>query len=73
MEKHTEITGTTRLVCLLGSPVSHSISPSMHNASFQKLGLNYAYLAFDVNEKNFKHAVEGLIALNAAGWTAPCL
>lgn len=68
MEKHTEITGTTRLVCLLGSPVSHSISPSMHNASFQKLGLDYAYLAFDVNEKNFKHAVEGLIALNAAGW-----
>lgn len=68
MDKHTEITGKTRLVCLLGSPVSHSISPSMHNASFQKLGLDYAYLAFDVNGENFKHAVEGLIALNAAGW-----
>ncbi len=42
------ISGSTRLVCLLGSPVAHSISPAMHNAAFKALHLDYVYLAFDV-------------------------
>ncbi len=42
------ISGSTRLVCLLGSPVAHSISPAMHNTAFQALHLDYVYLAFDV-------------------------
>ena len=52
MEHHTPtpITGHTALICLLGSPCAHSISPMMHNASFEALGLDYRYLAFDVNE-----------------------
>jgi len=62
------VTGHTRLTCLLGSPVAHSISPSMHNEAFQILGLDYQYLAFDVNEKTFEKAVDGLSALGAAGW-----
>lgn len=62
------ITGHTRLTGLLGSPVAHSISPAMHNRAFSLLGLDYAYLAFDVNEKAFDAAVDGLIALGAAGW-----
>ena len=58
----------TRLYCLLGSPVSHSISPAMHNEAFRLLGLNCAYLAFDVDENTFERAVDGLITLNAGGW-----
>lgn len=58
----------TTLFCLLGSPVSHSISPSMHNESFRILGLNSVYLAFDVDETSFEQAVNGLTAINAAGW-----
>ena len=58
----------TRLYCLLGSPVSHSISPAMHNEAFRLLGLNCAYLAFDVDESTFERAVDGLITLNAGGW-----
>ncbi len=68
MDKKIEITGTTKLTCLLGNPVSHSISPAMHNASFRKLGLDYAYLAFAVDEAHFERAVDGLITLGAAGW-----
>lgn len=41
-----EITGRTRLICLLGNPVSHSKSPMMHNEGFRQLGLDYCYLAF---------------------------
>ena len=62
------ITGHTKLTGLLGSPVSHSISPLMHNEAFRQLGLDYAYLAFDVNTENLKTAVDGLRALNVRGF-----
>lgn len=62
------ITGHTGLICLLGSPCSHSISPMMHNASFEALDLDYCYLAFDVNEETLPAAVQGLKALGARGF-----
>ncbi|MFQ9442986.1 MAG: quinate/shikimate dehydrogenase, partial [Eubacterium ventriosum] len=43
----SEITGHTRLTGLLGSPVSHSKSPLMHNEAYRLLGLDYVYLCFD--------------------------
>ena len=70
-----EINGHTILTGLLGSPVSHSISPLMHNEAFRQLGLNYIYLAFDVKTDNLQTAVEGLRTLNVRGFnlTMPCL
>lgn len=62
------ITGHTVLTALLGSPVSHSISPMMHNEAFQQLGLDYAYLAFDVDLDHLKDAVSGLKTLNCRGF-----
>ena len=63
-----ETTGTTKLACLLGSPVSHSISPLIQNFSFQYLGIDCIYLAFDINEQTLKEAVEGLRALRVLGF-----
>jgi len=63
-----QITGHTKLICLLGSPCAHSISPMMHNSSFEALGLDYRYLAFDVNEETLETAVNGLKAMNARGF-----
>ena len=54
------ITGHTGLLCLLGSPVAHSVSPEMHNEACSQLGLDYTYLAFDVPEEKMPQAVEGL-------------
>ena len=62
------ITGHTGLICLLGSPCAHSVSPMMHNASFEALGLDYRYLAFDVNEETLPTAVAGLKVLGARGF-----
>lgn len=62
------ITGHTVLTGLLGSPVAHSISPMMHNESFRQLGLDFAYLAFDVGTQNLKTAVEGLKVLGVRGF-----
>jgi len=63
-----KITGHTQLTGLLGSPVAHSISPLMHNEAFQRLGLDYAYLCFDVGEDTLPQAVEGLKALKVRGF-----
>ncbi|HXK95602.1 MAG TPA: shikimate dehydrogenase, partial [bacterium] len=42
----TNISGTTRVCAVIGDPVEHSLSPRMHNAAFQALGLDYVYVAF---------------------------
>ena len=43
-----DISGYTNLLCLLGHPARHSLSPKMHNEACSLLGLDYVYLAFDV-------------------------
>ena len=67
--EHTyQITGHTRLICLLGNPVSHSKSPVMHNEGFRQLGLDYCYLAFQADEDSLEKTVEGLKLLNCRGF-----
>ncbi|MCD7885671.1 MAG: shikimate dehydrogenase [Lachnospiraceae bacterium] len=63
-----QISGHTRLGCLLGSPVAHSISPAMYNESFQLLGLDYVYLCFDTKGKDLKSFVETLRGMNVFGF-----
>ena len=65
MEKR--ISGYTTLIGLLATPIKHSISPKMHNAAFQHLGLDYAYLAFEVNNEELEDSVKGLKAMHARG------
>ena len=62
------ITGHTGLLCLLGSPVGHSGSPAMYNYSYERLGIDYAYVAFDVEPSNLKSAIEGAKSLNIKGF-----
>ena len=56
----SRITGHTGLLALLGSPVGHSGSPAMYNYSFEKLGLDYAYVAFDVKEDEMEQAISAM-------------
>ena len=42
------IDGHTTLVGLIGWPVEHSLSPAMHNAAFEALGLNWCYVPLPV-------------------------
>lgn len=62
------ITGHTKLLGLLGSPVAHSISPKMHNEAFRILGLDYVYLCFDVNENNLEDVVDGMKLMGVKGF-----
>ncbi len=60
------IKGTTRLISILGNPVKHSKSPQMHNRSFEKLGLDFAYMPFEIEELG--KAVGAMKILNAKGF-----
>ena len=57
-----------KLICLIGDPVEHSISPIIHNEVFRALNLNYVYLAFKVPPENLVDAVKGLRALGVVGF-----
>ena len=62
------ITGHTELIGLIANPIRHSKSPMMHNTAFEALGLDYAYLVFEVDQSGLEEAVTGLRALGARGF-----
>lgn len=62
------ITGHTELIGLIANPIRHSKSPMMHNTAFEALGLDYAYLVFEVDRNNLEEAVAGLRALGVRGF-----
>lgn len=61
------ITGHTELIGLMAYPIRHSSSPAMQNEAFAKMGFDYAYLAFEVDNDNLEDAVTGLRALKLRG------
>jgi len=63
----TDINAATRCCAVYGFPIRHSASPAMHNAAFAALGLNWRYLAFEVEPKNLRAAIEGAKAMRFAG------
>ncbi len=56
-----EINAHTQFCGVIGNPVEHSLSPAIHNAAFQKLGMNVVYLAFRVEA--IGDAIKGLRTL----------
>ena len=58
------VSGATIVVGVIGNPIEHSLSPRMHNAAFEYLGLDYVYIPLRVLEKDLKNAVRGAKAFN---------
>ena len=52
---------------VIGHPIGHSASPTMHNTVFRTLGVDAIYLSFDVKPENLKDAVYGARALGFKG------
>ncbi len=61
------ISGKTRVCGVIGYPIEHTLSPLMHNAAFEAVGLDYVFLAFKVKPSRVEDAVNGLRALNIRG------
>ena len=62
MHERTSICPQTRVYALIGNPVSHSMSPAIHNAAFMALNLDCIYVAFQVED--VKNALAGMRALD---------
>jgi shikimate dehydrogenase len=61
MTKDRTISTKTKLCAIIGNPVGHSLSPAIHNAAFDALGLDFVYLGFRVED--LKSALAGMRAL----------
>lgn len=62
-----KITGKTKVTGIFGYPVEHTLSPAMHNAAFEALGLDYCYIPFTVHPDLLSAGVEAVRALNLRG------
>ncbi|MEB3338740.1 MAG: shikimate dehydrogenase [Leptolyngbyaceae bacterium] len=64
----TKITGTTKLLGVMGYPVEHSFSPIMHNAAIAHLAQDYVYLPLPVAPPDLERAIAGLWAIGMQGF-----
>lgn len=67
MTSRPPLSGCTRVVGVIGDPVAHSLSPTLHNAAFEALGLDWVYVAFPVSRGRGAEAVAAVSALGLAG------
>ncbi|RKD34595.1 shikimate dehydrogenase [Thermohalobacter berrensis] len=63
-----DINSDTKLYCLIGHPISKSLSPYIHNFSFNKNNINAKYLAFEVDKYKLKDCISGIKALDIKGF-----
>jgi len=61
------VSGKTIVCGVIGDPIEHTMSPVMHNAAFQKLGIDYLYVPFRVRKEELEKAIAGMRALNIRG------
>jgi len=67
MSMINEINGSTKITGVFGYPITHSLSPQMHNAAFQYKKLNYVYVPFEVHPKDLKSVLRNLKYLGIVG------
>ena len=60
--KSNSITNDTKICAVIGNPIAHTLSPTIHNAAFNALNLDFVYLAFRVDD--VKGALDGMRALS---------
>ena len=65
--KMCTITGKTNLVGLLGQPVNHSLSPIMHNAAYEEMGLDWCYMAMPCDSNHLEKVTKALRYLDFKG------
>lgn len=65
---HTVVVEEMRTYCIIGDPVSHSLSPAMHNAAFKSLSMDDVYIAYKVSSHELESSVESLRSVKISGF-----
>jgi shikimate dehydrogenase len=68
IHSQNKFTHNTKIIGIIGHPIKQSLSPLMHNISFDISGMNYIYLPFDVPANYLKDAMKGMVALGIKGF-----
>ena len=63
------VSGHTEVACLIGSPVAHSLSPALHNASFKETDTDAVFVAFEVQPEALSTVVPALRELKVRGYS----
>src|SRR3989304_4165105 len=61
------ISGKTRVCGVIGDPIEHTLSPTIHNAAFNHLNLDFVFLAFRVKAADLENAIQGMRGLGIHG------
>ncbi|NQU74602.1 MAG: shikimate dehydrogenase [Candidatus Omnitrophica bacterium] len=61
------IVGDTKIFGVIGYPITHSLSPAMHNAAFNHMNIDAAYVAIEVKPGGLKEAIEAVRGLGISG------
>ncbi len=61
------ISGCTRVAGVIGDPVRHSLSPALHNAAYDALGLDWVYVTFEVPAGSTRAALQAARSLGLVG------
>lgn len=61
------VSGKTKIVGIFGDPISHTLSPAMHNAAFEALKMDICYIPFRVSPDSLADAVRAVRSLNLLG------
>ena len=63
-----QVSGHTQTIALIGSPVEHSLSPAMHTQSFNELGVDCVYLAYDIEPQDLESVAVGMKKMGFVGY-----
>lgn len=58
----------TKTFAVIGDPINHSLSPTIHNAAFRELGMDCTYIAYKIAKDELEEGVESLKKINVAGF-----
>jgi shikimate dehydrogenase len=61
------ISGSTRICAIIGDPIAHTLSPTIHNAAFRSLKMDLVYIPFRVRGRELGTAIEGLRSIGVVG------
>lgn len=61
------ITAKTIITGVVGEKIDYSLSPTIHNLWYKEMGIDGVYVAFHIQERAFKTAMDGLFASNVKG------
>ncbi|MCX7957264.1 MAG: shikimate dehydrogenase [Endomicrobia bacterium] len=62
-----KVNANTKLLGIIGYPLGHTLSPTLHTFLSKKYELNYIYLAFEIDHSKFKYIRDAILALNIVG------